>query len=100
MKSHIANWFGVAAGTISVFAVIASLLAILLPYRISQFQMAFLRTAMVVELVGPLLGVVLGSAALSGDKRSRRFGYVAIVLSIIAFILAMLASGAHSVSHW
>ena len=100
MKSHIANWFGVAASTISVLAVVASLLAMMLPYRISQLQGAFLDTAMVVQLAGPLLAVVLGSAALSGDKRSRRFGYIAIALSVVAFMLAMFTSGAHSISHW
>jgi hypothetical protein len=100
MKSHIANWFGVAASAISVLAVMASLLAMTFPYRISQLQDAFLNTAMVVQLVGPLISVVLSSAALSGDKRSRRFGHIAIVFSVVAFILAMLTSGAHSVSHW
>jgi hypothetical protein len=100
MKSHIANWFGVAASTISVVAVVMSLLAMMMPYRISQLQGAFLDTAMVVQLVGPPLAVVLGSAALSGDTRSRKFGYIAITLGIVAFMLAMITAGVHSVSHW
>ena len=100
MKSHLANWFGIAASTISILAVAAYLLAMMLPYRVSQLQGAFLDTATVVQLAGPLLAVVLGSVALSGDKRSRRFGYVSIALSIAAFMLAMFTPGAHSRSHW
>jgi len=100
MKSHIANRFGVAGSTIAVLAVVASVSAMILPYRISQFQAAILHTAFVVQLVGPLLAVIFGSAALGGDMRSRRFGFIAIALSIFAFVLAMLTTGIHSISHW
>jgi len=97
---HVAGRFGVAGSTIAVLAVVASVSAMILPYRISQFQAAILHTASVVQLVGPLLAVFFGSAALGGDTRSRRFGFVAIALSIFAFVLAMITSGVHSVSHW
>lgn len=69
-----------------------------LPYRISQSQAALLDTANLVQYAGPLVAIALASAALSGDKRSRRFGIVAIALSIVAFVLP--TSAAHSVSHW
>lgn len=100
MKAYIANRFGVAGSTIAVTAVVASVSAMMLPYRISQFQAAILHTAFVVELAGPLLAIILGSAALGGDTRSRRFGFIAIALSVFAFVLVMLTPNAHSISHW
>ena len=52
MQSHIANRFGVAASTIAVLAVIASVWAVMLPYRLSLFQRAVLDTALWVQLAG------------------------------------------------
>ena len=98
MKSHMANRFGVAASTISVLAVVASLLAMMLPYRLSPSQKAVLDTALWVQLAGPLLAVGFGGAALCGDGRSRRFAYIAIALSVVAFLVALFTSNVHSAS--
>jgi hypothetical protein len=98
MQSHITDRLGVAAGTIAVLAVVASLWALTLPYRISQSQAALLDTAVLVGAAGPLVAIALASAALSGDKRSRRFGIVAIALSVVAFVLT--PTSAHSISNW
>ena len=100
MRSHIANRFGVAGSTIAVLAVVASVWDMLLPYRLSPIQRACLDTALIVQLAGPLLAVGFGSAALRGDRRSRRFGFITIALSAVAFLLAMLASPVHSTSRW
>jgi hypothetical protein len=99
MQSHIANRLGVAGCTIAVFAVAASVSTMMMPYRLSQLQNAILDTAVPVELAGPLLAVGFGSAALGGDARSRRFGVVAIALSVVAFLVATIAANPHSVSH-
>jgi hypothetical protein len=96
MQSHIANRFGVAASTIAVLAAIASVWAVMLPYRLSLFQRAVLDTALWVQLAGPLLAVGFGSAALRGDTRSRILGFTAIALSVLAFVMAMSASHVHS----
>ena len=100
MQSHITNRFGVAASTIAVLAVVVSVWAMMLPYRLSPLQRAFLDTTLWVQLVGPLLAVGFGSVALRGDTRSRRFGFTAIALSVIAFLLAMFTSHVHSMSRW
>lgn len=100
MQSHIANRFGVAGSTIAVLAVVASAWAMMLPYRLSLFQRAVLDSALWVQLAGPLLGVGFGSVALRGDTRSRILGFTAIALSVLAFVLGMSASPAHSGSRF
>ena len=99
MQSRFANRFGVAAITIAVLAVVASVWAMLLPYRLSQAQNAILETAFVVQSAGPLLASIFGYLALEGDKRSRRFGIIAIVFSVVAFILGIVTADPHSVGH-
>jgi hypothetical protein len=98
MQSHIANRCGIAASTIAGLAVVASVSAMMLPYRLSPLQRTFLDAALLVQLAGPLLAIGFGSAALRGDTRSRRFGFIAINLSVIAFVLAMSTSHVHSMS--
>jgi hypothetical protein len=98
MQAHIANRFGVAAITIAIIVVVTSVLTVMLPYRLSPSQKAFLDTALWVELAGPLLAITFGSAALRGDPRSRRFGFIAIAMSVVAFVLAMSTSHVHSIS--
>jgi hypothetical protein len=96
MQAHIANRFGVAAITIAILVAVTSVLAVMLPYRLSPLQKAFLDTALWVELAGPVLAIAFGSAALRGDPRSRRFGFVAIALSVVAFLLS--TAHVHSMS--
>ncbi len=100
MLSHIANRFGVAGSTIAVLAVVASVSVMMLPYRLSLLRGAFFDTASFVQLAGPLLAVGFGAAALRGDTRSRRFGFVAIALSVVAFVLALLTAQPHSRAHF
>ena len=100
MRSEIANRFGVAGGTIAVLAVAAYAYAITLPYRLSQSQSALLDVAFIIQTAGAALAIGLSCAALRGDARSRRFGFVAIAISVITLLLALVASRIHSMSRW
>jgi len=100
MQAHIANRFGVAAGTVAVLAVFVSVSAMMLPYRLSPSQKAFLDTAVWVQLAGPLLAIGFGIVALRGDARSRRLGFIAIASSVVTFVLTMSTSHVHSMSRF
>ena len=100
MRSDISRWCGVAGGTLAALAVAASVWAALLPYRISQMQGELLDTAVLLQLAGPICAALCGSAALSGDVRSRRLGFIALTLSGVAFGFLAFTSNVHSISHF
>ena len=100
MRSNIANWFGVAGGTIAAVTVAALGWAAVLPYRPSLSQTALLDIVLVIQFAGPVLGVAFGILACRGDARSRRRGILAIAFSIVAVVLSIYISHVHSTSRW
>jgi hypothetical protein len=100
MRPHIASRFGVAGTTVAVLALAACGYAFTLPYRLSPSQMALLDVAVIVQFAGSALSLILGIAALRGDARSRRFGFAAITLGIVALLVAFFSPQIHSMSRW
>jgi len=97
-RRSITSWFGVAGITIAALAVAASACAAMLPYRLSPSQAVMLNVAALLQLAGPVFAAGLGSAALRGDARSRRLGYVALALSAVTFAFLIFTSHVHSTS--
>ena len=100
MSTHITRWLGVAGSTIAVLAVVASLWAATLPRRLSPEQRALLDTAGLLQLAGVVFGLGFGSAALRGDARSRRWGFVALALGVATLAFVIFTSGPHSTARW
>jgi hypothetical protein len=100
MRSHIASWFGVAGSTIATLAVAASVWATTLPYRLSPPQSALLDVAFFVQMAGVVFGAGFGIAAFRGDARSRRLGFVTLVLTVVTFGFIFFGSYIHSTSAW
>ena len=100
MNPRIANMLGVAATTISVLAFVMYGYAVTLPYRLSPTQLARLEVSGAAAVVGPVLALILGAAALLGDARSRRYGLTAITLSVLVLLSAVCTVYVHSVSHF
>ena len=100
MRSHIANRFGIAGGTFAALALGAVGLAAAMPYRLSPSEAALLDIVLVMQVVGPLLGIVFGVLALRGDTRCRRRGVAAISFSVFAILLSLCVSHVHSTSRW
>lgn len=100
MRSDIANWFGVAGGTIAALTIGATGLTAVLPYRLSPSQTALLDVVLVIQFAGPVLAITFGILALRGDARSRRRGVIAIAFSVVAVVLFIYISHMHSTSRW
>jgi hypothetical protein len=100
MSARIASWLGVAGATLAILALAGWGYAFSLPYRLSPPRMALLEVAELEQFAGSLIGIILGTAALWGDSRSRRFGFIAIVLAVTALFLATFTLQPHSTSRW
>jgi len=87
MHTHITRSFGVAGIVIAVLAVVSSFLTTILPFGLSPSQRALFDTALLIQVAGPGLAMGFGVAALRGDAHSRKFGFVAIALSVIVFVV-------------
>jgi len=100
MTSRITGWFGVAGVTIGALAIAGSVWEITLPYRLSKMQTALLDSVVLLQLAGPLFAAGFGAAALRGDARGRKLGFVALGLGAIAFGFLLFSSAAHSTSRY